>query len=72
MHYLFSFAVDEQINFARRFPAVGWKWADRAINRRKTQTLHRFSRSWLEEFASTNPQLAGRVHPQLVGNYYHK
>jgi hypothetical protein len=56
MHYLFSFAADEQINFARRFPAVGWKWADRAINRRKTQILHRLSRSWLEEFASTNPQ----------------
>jgi hypothetical protein len=65
MHYLFSFAADEQINFARRFPAVGWKWADRAINRRKTQTLHRFSRSWLEEFASTNPQLAGKSPPAV-------
>ncbi len=69
MQYLFSFASDEQINLAQHFPAVGWKWADRASNRRKTPAHHRFSRSWLEEFASTNPQLVGRVPPQLVGNY---
>jgi hypothetical protein len=70
-HYPVYFALDEQINFARCFPAVGWKWAGRTAVANKTADRHRFSRSWLEGFCPNEPAVGWKIPPAVDWNLCH-
>jgi hypothetical protein len=69
LHYPFYFALDEQINFARCFPAVGWKWPIGRPSRTKPRIAIDFPAVGWKDFAPMNPQLVGRSHPQSTGTY---